>query len=45
MNSGLPPEDDDFIEAVRTADLLLLHTLDSAAFARHVMPIEGPDRR
>ena len=45
MKAGRAPEDDDFVEAVRSTDLLLLHTLDSAAFARHVIPIEGPDRR
>jgi hypothetical protein len=45
MQSGRTPQDDDFVEAVRSTDLLLLHTLDSAAFARHVMSIEGPDRR
>jgi len=38
-----PPGPDDFIEAVRQTDLLLLHVFDSHAFARHVAPIEGPD--
>lgn len=32
-----------FIEAVRSADLLLLHVLDSAAFARTVATIEETD--
>ena len=43
--SGVKPQERDFIEAVRTADLLLLHVLDSAAFAAHVAPMEGPDPR
>jgi Fe-S-cluster containining protein len=43
--SGLMPVESDFVEAVRTADLLLLHVLDSAAFAAHVAPMEGPDPR
>jgi hypothetical protein len=33
----------DFIEAVRSADLLLLHVLDSAAFARTIATIEETD--
>lgn len=32
-----------FIEAVRSADLLLLHVLDSTAFARAIAPIEETD--
>ena len=43
LDAGAPPAPDDFIEAVRSADLLLLHVVDSAAFARHVAFIEGPD--
>jgi hypothetical protein len=35
-----PPDPADFIEAVRSADLLLLHVLDSASFARHASAIE-----
>lgn len=44
LDTGSPPAIDDFIEAVRSADLLLLHVVDSAAFAKHVAPIEGPQR-
>jgi Fe-S-cluster containining protein len=40
-----PPTAADFIEAVRAADLRLLHVLDSAMFAQHVAAIEGPDPR
>ena len=43
LEAGAPPDVDDFIEAVQSADLLLLHVVDSAAFAQHVRPIEGPD--
>jgi hypothetical protein len=35
----------DLLEAVRLADLLLLHVVDTQAFARHVMALEGPDPR
>ena len=45
LESGSIPVERDFIEAVRTADLLLLHVLDTAAFAKHVAPMEGPDPR
>jgi hypothetical protein len=45
LHSGTPPGQDDFIEAVRTADLLLLHGLDTAAFAKSVAGLEGPDPR
>jgi hypothetical protein len=45
LESGSAPVDEDFIEAVRTADLLLLHMLDTSAFGKHVAPIEGPDPR
>jgi hypothetical protein len=34
-----------FIESVRSADLLLLHTLDSGAFAREVACVEQSDGR
>jgi hypothetical protein len=45
LESGSIPVASDFIEAVRNADLLLLHVLDTAAFAKHVAPLEGPDPR
>ena len=35
------PGRDDFIEAVRKADLLLLHGMETQAFARAVAPLEG----
>ena len=44
QRSGAPPRTEDFIEAVRTADLLLLHVVDTAAFAAAVASIEGPAR-
>ena len=43
LDAGSPPGVHDFIEAVRSADLLLLHVVDTAAFARRVASIEGPD--
>ena len=43
LATAAPPGPDDFIEAVRMADLLLLHVVDSRAFASHVAPIEGPN--
>jgi hypothetical protein len=43
--SGGPPAAADFIEAVRAADLRLLHVVDSAVFAQHVAAIEGPGPR
>jgi Fe-S-cluster containining protein len=43
--SGGAPTVADFIEAVRAADLRLLHVVDSAMFAQHVAAIEGPDPR
>jgi hypothetical protein len=36
LGSGFPATRQDFIEAVRSADLLLLHVLDSESFARDV---------
>jgi len=39
-DSTSPPDPRTFIEAVRGADLLLLHVLDSASFARLVATIE-----
>ena len=39
-HSTVVPDPADFIEAVRSADLLLLHVLDSASFARHASVIE-----
>jgi hypothetical protein len=38
--SSSAPDTTSFIEAVRRADLLLLHVLDSASFAKHVATIE-----
>ena len=43
LEFGRPPRPDDFIEAVRMADLLLLHVIDTQAFARAVAPIESFD--
>lgn len=45
LDSGSPPGEDDFIEAVRTADLILLHGPDTAAFAKSVAALEGPEPR
>lgn len=45
MAAPAHPGADDFIEAVRMTDLLLLHVLDTAAFARHVAPIEASGSR
>ena len=39
--SATAPDTPSFIEAVRRADLLLLHVLDSASFAKHAATIEG----
>jgi Fe-S-cluster containining protein len=41
LDSGRPPGPDDFIEAVRLADLLLLHMIDTQAFARAVAVVEA----
>jgi Fe-S-cluster containining protein len=38
--SSSAPDTTSFIEAVRRADLLLLHVLDSASFAKHAATIE-----
>lgn len=35
----------EFLESFRAADLLLLHGIDTQAFARQVMALEGPDPR
>jgi hypothetical protein len=43
--AGLALDPDDFVEAFRMADLLLLHVVDTQAFARRVAPLEGPDPR
>ncbi len=43
LDSGRPPGPDDFIEAVRMADLLLLHVIDTQQFARAVAPLESVD--
>ena len=40
IGSALPLNHSVFIESVRSADLLLLHVLDSGAFAREVARIE-----
>jgi hypothetical protein len=45
IQAGCPPSIDDFVEAVRMADLLLLHTIDTQAFARRCAAAEGPDPR
>jgi Fe-S-cluster containining protein len=45
LQSQSPPGRDDFVEALRTADLLLLHVIDTAAFATYVAPKEGCDPR
>jgi hypothetical protein len=41
LDSGGSPGPDDVIEAIRMADLLLLHVIDTQAFARAVAPIEA----
>jgi hypothetical protein len=40
-DSGAAPDAAAFIEAVRSADLLLLHVLDTASFARAVSVLEA----
>jgi Fe-S-cluster containining protein len=40
MELGRPPAPDDFVESVRMADLLLLHVIDTQAFAHAVAPFE-----
>jgi hypothetical protein len=35
----------DLLESIRAADLLLLHTIDTQAFARQASALEGGDRR
>lgn len=42
LDSRRPPTQDAFIEAVRRADLVLLHGIHTQAFARAVAPLEGP---
>ena len=44
IGSGVPLDPAGFIESVRSADLLLLHVLDSQSFARDVASIEEPNR-
>ncbi len=44
IGSGLPLDRSVFIESVRSADLLLLHVLDSGTFARDVAPLEESSR-
>ena len=41
LRTARVPGRDDFIDAVRRADLLLLHGIDTQAFARAVAPLEG----
>jgi Fe-S-cluster containining protein len=43
--TGSPADPGDVVEGFRMADLLLLHVLDTQAFARRAAPIEGPDPR
>jgi hypothetical protein len=45
LASGSPPGPEDFVEALRAADLLLLHVIDTAAFAAYVSALEGPEPR
>jgi Fe-S-cluster containining protein len=42
---GLALDPGDFVEAFRMADLLLLHVVDTQAFAWRVAPLEGSDPR
>jgi len=44
IGSGLPLDHSVFIESVRSADLLLLHVLDSESFARDVAFLEQSSR-
>ena len=44
-HGGSTSEDHPGVEAVRAADLLLLHVIDSAAFAKHVASMEGAGPR
>jgi hypothetical protein len=39
------PTSEDLLEAFRMTDLLLLHVVDTQAFARQAMVLEGPDPR
>jgi L-aminopeptidase/D-esterase-like protein len=41
--TGSAADPGDVVEGFRMADLLLLHVVDTQAFARRVAPIEGPD--
>ena len=45
IETGTPPGAADFVEAVRLADLLLLHVADTRLFARRCAALEGPDPR
>jgi hypothetical protein len=45
LDTGSAPDPADFVEAVRMSDLLLLHVVDTQAFAWRVAPLEGPDPR
>ena len=45
LDSGTALDRGDFIEAIRMADLLLLHLIDTQAFATQVAFLEGPDPR
>jgi hypothetical protein len=44
-DGGSAPDTADFLEAVRMADLLLLHVIDTQAFAWRFARLEGPDPR
>jgi len=44
-DGGSAPDTADFLEAVRMADLLLLHVVDTQAFAWRFARLEGPDPR
>ena len=44
VEDGNPLDETAFVEAVRSADLLLLHVVDSADFARLLAPGEGRGR-
>jgi Fe-S-cluster containining protein len=41
LDSGRTPGPDDVIEAIRMADLILLHVIDTQAFARAAAPLES----
>jgi Fe-S-cluster containining protein len=45
LSTNTSPTRADLLHAIRMADLLLLHGIDTAAFARQAMTLEGPDPR